>query len=46
MKEKIIRQTQDRHVMEISQEQEDLINCFDKCWSDYLNELVAELASV
>jgi hypothetical protein len=30
--------------MEISQEQESLINCFDKCWSDYLNDLVADLA--
>lgn len=30
--------------MEMSQEQEDLIQCFDRVWSDYLNQLVTNLA--
>ena len=29
----------------MSQEQEGLINCFDHCWDQYLNELVGELAA-
>lgn len=32
--------------MQISEEQEDLIQCFDRVWSDHLNQLVAELAQL
>jgi hypothetical protein len=30
--------------LEMSQEQEDLIHCFDRVWSQHLNELVTSLA--